>query len=109
MIGALMPLKPNTNPEMTNESTPIIAKIIDIENRRVIYLLSRILHRLTGLVSNNLIEPNECSEETRSLAITITSNGINIGTGIFNEHPNKCRCPWFGWIDIMIEIVLLLF
>ncbi len=78
MIGALRPLKPNTNPEMTNESTPIIAKIIDIENRRVIYLLSRILHRLTGLVSNNFIEPNECSEETRSLAITITSNGINM-------------------------------
>ena len=79
MIGALMPLKPNTNPDMIYESTPTIAKIIEIEKRRVIYLLSRILHRLTGLVSNNLIEPNECSEETRSLAITITSNGINIG------------------------------
>ena len=40
MIGALIPLKPNTNPEMINESIPTIAKIIEIDNIEVSYIYS---------------------------------------------------------------------
>lgn len=93
MMGALIPLKPNTNPEMINESIPTIAKIIEIENRSVIYLLRRIFQRLTGRVSNNFIEPNECSEDTKSLAMTITRSGISIGPAFSINTLTKVGAP----------------
>jgi len=73
--GAAQPLKPNTSPDIKHDSATNIKMITDTERTRVMYLLKSILHRLTGLVSNNFTVPMPCSEDTRSAAITSIING----------------------------------
>ena len=75
--------------------------IMEMVNKSEIYLLKKILHRWTGRVNSSLIDPRVCSEETRSLAITITIKGINIDLH-FQENPHKRWRTWLRWIDIMI-------